>query len=100
MIFHPEWWIDAASKNPDPFTVVTLADIKAGKWRPVVEPAWSIRYVDHLEKNAQEKFDDLAISLFGWYRWSEPCSALAEAIAWHAAARATTPDFITKRNGS
>lgn len=96
MIFHPEWWIDANGKNPDPFTVVTLADIKAGKWRPVVDPAWSIRYVDHLEKNAQKNLMIWPYHCLVGTDGQKLVPALAEAIAWHAAARATTPDFITK----
>src|SRR5262249_26438024 len=33
MIFHPEWWIDpVTNRHPAPFTVITLKDIKAGKW--------------------------------------------------------------------
>jgi nicotinamidase-related amidase len=32
-IFHPVFWLDAAGAHPAPHTVITLADVEAGRWR-------------------------------------------------------------------
>jgi nicotinamidase-related amidase len=32
-IFHPLFWVDAHGAHPAPHTVVTLADVEAGRWR-------------------------------------------------------------------
>jgi nicotinamidase/pyrazinamidase len=96
MIFHPEWWIDTNGKNPQPFTVITLADIKAGVWRPVVDPVWSIRYVAFLEQNAKKNLVIWPYHCLVGTDGQKLVPALAEAIAWHSAARSTKPVFITK----
>ena len=49
-IFHPAWWIDANGKNPAPFTNISLADVRDGKWKPIAHPAECIEYVKQLEK--------------------------------------------------
>lgn len=54
-IFHPCWWIDENGNNPAPYTVITLADLDSGKWRPIVEPIKSREYVENLEKNSKKK---------------------------------------------
>lgn len=97
MIFHPKWWMNMEThKHPDPFTVVTLADIRAGKWQALVHPAWSIHYVDYLEKQAKKNLIIWPYHCLVGTDGQKLVPALAEAIAWHSAARATTPDFITK----
>lgn len=53
-IFHPCWWIDENGNNPDPYTVITLADLDSGKWRPVINPKASRDYVEHLEQDAKK----------------------------------------------
>src|SRR5688572_17229204 len=55
MIFHPMWWKNMDSgDHPGPFTPITLADIKAGKWVALKDPIWSVQYVDQLEKAAKK----------------------------------------------
>jgi len=49
-IFHPCWWIDENGNNPAPFTVITLADLDSGKWKPCIAPIESREYVQNLEK--------------------------------------------------
>ncbi len=31
-IAHPIWWKNSAGENPQPFTIITLADLDAGRW--------------------------------------------------------------------
>jgi len=54
-IFHPVWWKDAEGKNPQPFTVITAADIKSGKWRPAVNSEDSLDYVENLERLGKKR---------------------------------------------
>lgn len=53
-IFHPCWWIDENGRNPAPYTVITLDDLDAGKWRAVINPQASREYVKHLEQDAKK----------------------------------------------
>jgi nicotinamidase-related amidase len=32
-IAHPVWWVDTAGRHPDPFTIITVADVISGRWR-------------------------------------------------------------------
>jgi len=96
-IFHPMWWKNMETGlNPDPFTPITLADIIAGKWLAVNEPKWSIHYVDQLEKAAKKNLMIWPYHCLVGTDGQKLVPALAEAIAWHAAARSTKPVFITK----
>lgn len=53
-IFHPCWWIDENGNHPAPYTVITLADLDAGKWKAVINPQASREYVKHLEQDAKK----------------------------------------------
>jgi nicotinamidase/pyrazinamidase len=53
-VAHPCFWVDQNGKNPDPFTIISAADVANGIWIPSV-PSKSIRdrmkdYVEQLEK--------------------------------------------------
>lgn len=48
-VFHPLFWRDGTgSKCPDPFTLISSADIKNGTWIPVI-PSWAKQMVDYTE---------------------------------------------------
>ncbi len=97
MIFHPDWWKNVASgKSPDPFTPITLADIKAGKWQALKDPAWSVRYIDRLEKAAKKNLMIWPFHCLVGTDGQKLVPALHEAIAFHAGARVTKPELITK----
>jgi nicotinamidase/pyrazinamidase len=53
-IFHPNWWADADGNHPDPFTLISQADVADGTWRPLVMPAFSKAYVAQLEEKAKK----------------------------------------------
>lgn len=55
-IFHPAMWEDADGNPPPPTsatstTVITLDDIKSGRWIPTYNAEWQMRYVFRLEKH-------------------------------------------------
>jgi nicotinamidase-related amidase len=47
-IAHPMFWADSAGKHPAPFTLITMDDINAGKWRTTV-PSHMQRARDYVE---------------------------------------------------
>jgi nicotinamidase-related amidase len=49
-IFHPIWWKDSNGTPPQPFTVITTADIKKEIWSSIVNPEDSLNYVENLER--------------------------------------------------
>lgn len=53
-IFHPCWWVDEDGNNPAPYTAITLADLDAGKYLPVINPQKTRDYVEHLEKDGKK----------------------------------------------
>ncbi len=95
-IFFPLWWADENDQHPAPYTVVSSADVQAGKWHPLYEPEWSVQYVEALEKGAKK-----ALMI-----WPYHCligsvghglmPALYEAVAYHSAARQAQPMFLSK----
>lgn len=52
-IAHHLWWIDQEGKNPAPFTIITVEDVKNGKWRAKddKEQEYSLYYVEKLKEN-------------------------------------------------
>ena len=54
-IAHPIWWKDSTGRNPDPFTIITLSDLDAGRWT-TTQPVMYRRsrdYVEALERNGK-----------------------------------------------
>lgn len=49
-IFSPSWWIDENGDNVKPYTLISLADLDAGKYRAIIKPVESREYVQHLEQ--------------------------------------------------
>lgn len=95
-IFHPAWWVDKDGKHPEPFTIITSDDVKNGKWRPVREPEWSLRYVEKLRQRAKKDLTvwPYHVPIGGVGNALDP--ELWSAVFWHALARGTQPIMWTK----
>jgi nicotinamidase-related amidase len=52
-IFHPAWWQDAEGRPPAPLSVITAADIRAGRWRATRFPEESLAYCERLEASGK-----------------------------------------------
>ncbi len=52
-IFHPSYWVDKNDKHPEAFTIISLEDIKQGKWKAVIQPKMAYEYVQKLETNGK-----------------------------------------------
>ena len=48
-IFHPSFWQDGEGKPPAPFTVITKADVREGRWIPTRDAEAALDYVERLE---------------------------------------------------
>lgn len=95
-IFYPSWWKNQAGEHPQPFTVITADDVRAGNWRPVTEPVWSIRYLENLETVGKK---NLMIWPFHCMEGSTGRALvpdLSEAIMYHSGARLAQPTYLTK----
>lgn len=96
-IFFSDWWQDPRTgEHPAPFTPISAADVNSGRWTPLLEQEWSVRYVNLLAEQARK---DLMI----WPHHTMQgtlghmlVAPISEALAWHSAARATRPIYITK----
>lgn len=95
-VFYPPWWENAKGEHPNPFTLVTLEDIQKGRWRAVIDPVWSLNYVEELEKRGRQK-----LMIWPYHTMiGTPGHALVpplfETIAFHSTARSVQPIFLTK----
>ena len=55
-IFHPCWWANEQGDHPKPYTIITYADVEAGRWRPVIgKPVESLTYLQMLESNGNKQ---------------------------------------------
>ncbi|MEO6890866.1 MAG: cysteine hydrolase family protein [Ktedonobacteraceae bacterium] len=96
-IFYSAWWKNPQTgAHPQPFTAITAGDVTNNTWAPVIEPNWSMKYVQQLQQQARK---DLMI----WpYHTMEGTlgqmlvAPISEAIAWHSAARNAQPTYIIK----
>jgi len=95
-IFTPSWWIDQDGNHPAAFTIITWQDVQAGRWRPLVEPQWSVEYVRQLEQGHKKQLCiwpyHVQIGSLGHALDPE----LWSAVFWHSLARRTQPFWLTK----
>lgn len=52
-IFHPAWWQDVEGRPPAPLSVITAADVRAGRWRATRFPEESLAYCERLEASGR-----------------------------------------------
>ena len=95
-IFSPGWWVDADGNHPAPFTLISLADLEAGRWRPTRDAAWSRSYVQQLEQDAKK-----VLTIWPYHTMIGNIGqaldpALWSAVFWHSIARRSEPNFLNK----
>ncbi|TKT93709.1 isochorismatase family protein [Dyadobacter frigoris] len=62
-IAHPLFWEDPNGNTVAPFTLITAAAVKAGKWRPRFSPEYVLEYLEKLESEGE----------FKHFIWPEHC---------------------------
>ncbi len=95
-IFHPAWWSDADGNPPEPFTVITADEVRAGKWVPIAHPKESLEYCERLERT-----NKYVLTIWPFHTLLGGVShamvpALMEAAIFHAVARQHQTHFETK----
>ncbi len=95
-IFHAAWWVDVDGRHPAPFTVITADDVAVGRWQPVNDPDWSVRYVHELQQRAKKELViwPYHVPIGGVGNALDP--ELWSAVFWHAIARRYQPTLLTK----
>jgi nicotinamidase/pyrazinamidase len=95
-IFYPSWWKNAKGDHPAPYTVITADDVRKGVWRPLVEPVWSIRYLDELESVGKKQMMIWPFHCMEGSTGRALIPALSEAVMYHSGARLAQPTYLTK----
>jgi nicotinamidase-related amidase len=95
-IFYPTWWVDERGHHPAPHTVIDSEALRKGKYRPLREIAWSLKYVEELEQKAKK-----ALYIWPFHTMIGSVGqaldpALFEAIHFHAVGRKSQPVFLQK----
>jgi nicotinamidase/pyrazinamidase len=95
-IFYPTWWVDKQGDHPAPFTLIGPEELKNGTYQPVLDPAWSVDYVEKLGAS-----DKKALCVWPYHTMIGSVGhaldpALFEAVMFHAAARKAQPIFLSK----
>ena len=108
-IFHPPFLVDAGGEQPAPYTLVTAEDVEAGRWR--VDPAAAeglgldAEYAqEHLRYYTEtlERGGKYSLTVWPFHAHAaagsatRSCSAVEEAIFFHAIARAAPAEFQPK----
>jgi nicotinamidase-related amidase len=95
-IFYPTWWRDANGNRPAPYTVISADDVKKGLWKPVIEPVWSLQYVDELERVGKKQLMIWPFHCMEGTAGRALLPAFSEAIMYHSGARAAQPTYLPK----
>jgi nicotinamidase-related amidase len=109
-VFHAIWLVDEEGNHPAPYTLVSVEDVEAGRFRvnPAIadvlelDPAYMERHLIHYTRElAKGQKYDLTIwpyhAMLGGIGHAL-VSALEEAIFFHTIARYSQPDFQVKGN--
>jgi nicotinamidase-related amidase len=95
-IFHPSWWLDEQGRHPAPFTNISHAEVKAGKWRAREHAEASLEYTRKLEANGR-----YVLTVWPYHALLGGLShalvpAMYEASVFHALARKQPTHLVTK----
>ncbi len=95
-IFYPSWWRNANGVRPAPYTVITREQVQQGLWTPVLEPDWSIHYLEALETVGKKQLMIWPFHCMEGTAGRSLVPALSEAIMVHSGARLAQPTYLAK----
>jgi nicotinamidase-related amidase len=95
-IFYPTWWANEKGEHPAPFTTISAEDVRKGNWKPLIDPVWSLRYVEELEKGGKYVLMIWPYHTMIGTPGQSIVPALSEAIMYHSAARHAQPTWLIK----
>ncbi len=107
-IFHSLFLVDADGRHPDPYTLVSTADIAKGRWRfnPAVadnlplQAGYGQEYLEHYVERLQAK-EKFQLTIWPYHAMlggigHALVSAVEEAVFFHTVARMSQPEFAVK----
>ena len=107
-VFHAVWLVDAEGRHPDPYTLVSAADVAKGRWQ--IDPAvaeglgldldYARRHLAYYTREL-EKSGKYQLTIWPYHAMlggvgHALVSAVEEAIFFHTIARRSQPDFQPK----
>jgi nicotinamidase-related amidase len=107
-IFHPIWLVDGEGNHPTPYTLVSVEDVEAGRWRASslvasalgLDPDYAQRHLLHYTRRLAEsgKYD---LTIWPYHAMlggigHALASVVKEAFFFHTIARHSQPDFQVK----
>ena len=95
-VFFTTWWRDAAGSHPPPGTIISAADVQAGRWQPLYEPDWSRQYVCQLESQHRKQLMIWPFHTMVGAAGHNLSPSLYEAVCYHSAARQSQPLKLSK----
>lgn len=96
-IFHPSFWVDnTTGASPSPFTLISVKDIKAGRYSPVLFPHECLAYCEELERTGKYVLCVWPYHTLLGSIGHALMPALFEAAMFHAIARRKQTNFETK----
>lgn len=96
MIFYPTWWVNDKGQSPAPYTIISEADVRNGKWMPIAEPEWSLYYVEQLESVGKKQLMIWPFHCMEGTVGRALVPELSEAVSCHSGARFAQPTYLTK----
>lgn len=106
--FHPSFWVDENGNHPAPFTLISLDDVKTGKWKVSPQAAaalgislvWLMRYMEHY-CSVLEQRGRYALTIWPYHGMlggvgHALVSGLEEACFFHSLVRGAQTDFQVK----
>jgi nicotinamidase-related amidase len=107
-IFHPLWLVDEDGNHPEPYTLVSAADVATGRWQvdPAVaetlglDPDYAWRHLVHYTR-ALEESGKYRLTIWPYHAMLGGIGhalvpAVEEAIFFHTVARSSQPDVQVK----
>ena len=107
-IFHAAFLVDADGHHPEPYTIVSAADVESGRWRVSddacaslgIDPEYARRHLDRYTR-ALDTGGKFALAIWPYHALlggigHALVSAVEEAIFFHTIARSSQPDLQAK----
>lgn len=94
-IFHPAFWFDKNGNHPAPYTVITLEDVRTGKYNSLYINE-VIKYLEGLDATQKKQLVIWPYHCLQGTRGWLPEQELVKMVYFHAASRKSRPMFLLK----
>ena len=96
-IFHSDWWVDKEGNQPQPFSLITYADVLSGKWiASNGKNNLSLDYLKNLESTGKKQLCIWPYHCLCGTRGAELEGEFAKMLYYHSSARKSVPVLSAK----